>query len=350
MIAASLPETGTLMDAFYSRDASYDGLFYTGVRTTGIFCRPSCPARKPKRENVEFFPTARDAMFAGYRPCRRCRPLEAPGQAPAWLSGLLEAVDDAPERRWTDADLRAHGVHPDRVRRWFKANHGMTFHAYARARRLATALERIRDGDRIVKTALDHGYESLSGFNTAIRELVGSSPTESRAVTTVVLRRIATPLGPMVAGSIDGDICFLEFADRRMLERQLKTLSRRLRCRFLPGMSPVLDSLARELDAYFDGRLEQFTVPLRVPGTDFQRAVWNALAEIPYGQTRSYADIAESLGRPTAVRAVACANGDNRIAIAIPCHRVIGKDGSLTGYGGSLWRKQRLLELERGAG
>ena len=115
-------------------------------------------------------------------------------------------------------------------------------------------------------------------------------------------------------------------------------------------MSPVLDSLARQLDDYFRGRLVRFTVPLRVPGTDFQRAVWTALAEIPYGQTCSYEDIAKSLGRPTAVRAVARANGDNRIAIVIPCHRVIGKDGSLTGYGGSLWRKQRLLELERGAG
>jgi len=346
MIAASLPETDTLMDAFYSRDASYDGLFYTGVRTTGIFCRPSCSARKPKRENIEFFPTARDAMFAGYRPCQRCHPLEAPGEAPAWLAGLLAAIDAEPERRWTDADLRAHGVQPDRARRWFKANHGMTFHAYARARRLGTALARIRDGGSVVAAAYDHGYESLSGFNSAVRELVGASPSESRALTTVVLKRITTPLGPMIAGSIDDDVCFLEFADRRMFERQLKTLSRRLGCRYLPGTSPVIEALSRELEAYFAGRLRQFSVPLRAPGTDFQRAVWDALREIPCGQTRSYADIATAIGQPTATRAVARANGDNRLAIVIPCHRVIGKDGSLTGYGGSLWRKQRLLELE----
>jgi AraC family transcriptional regulator of adaptative response/methylated-DNA-[protein]-cysteine methyltransferase len=346
MIAASLPETGTLMDAFYSRDASYDGLFYTGVRTTGIFCRPSCPARKPKRENIEFFATARDAMFAGFRPCRRCRPLESPGETPGWLAALVDAVDAEPERRWTDADLRSHGVHPDRVRRWFKANHGMTFHAYARARRLGTALQRIREGDRVVVAAHDHGYESLSGFNTAVRELIGASPRGSRALATVVLRRLTTPLGPMIAGSIDGDVCLLEFADRRMLERQIKTLSRRLRCRFLPGTSAVLDILAHEIDAYFEGSLRRFSVPLRAPGTDFQRAVWEALAGIPYGETRSYADVAASLDQPSAVRAVARANGDNRLAILIPCHRVIGKDGSLTGYGGKLWRKQRLLELE----
>lgn len=335
------------MDAFYSRDASYDGVFFTGVRTTGIFCRPSCAARKPKPENVEFFQTARDAMFAGYRACQRCHPLEAPGETPAWLGGLIEAVDADPARRWTDEDLRAHGVHPDRVRRWFKAHHGMTFHAYARARRLGTALERIRDGDRVVSAALDHGYESLSGFNTAVRGLIGAPPTASGELATVILRRIMTPLGPMLAGAAGSKLCFLEFADRRMLERQLATLAKRLGCHFLPGNAPVLELLNEQLDAYFAGRLRRFGVPLHAPGTEFQRAVWDRLLEIPYGETRSYADIADVLGRPTATRAVARANGANRIAILIPCHRVIGKDGSLTGYAGSLWRKQRLLELEQ---
>ena len=348
MIAASLPETGTLMDAFFSRDSSYDGVFYTGVRTTGIFCRPSCSARKPKPENIEFFQTARDAMFAGYRACQRCHPLEAPGETPVWLAELIEAVDADPARRWTDEDLRALGVHPDRVRRWFKAHHGMTFHAYARARRLGTALERIREGDRVVSAALDHGYESLSGFNAAVRGLIGASPTASGDLATVILRRVTTPLGPMLAGAAGTKLCFLEFADRRMLERQLATLARRLECRFLPGNAPVLQLLNEQLDAYFAGRLQRFNVPLQAPGTEFQRAVWDRLLEIPYGETRSYADIAQVLGQPTATRAVARANGTNRIAILIPCHRVIGKDGSLTGYGGSLWRKQRLLELEQG--
>ena len=209
------------MDAFYSRDASYDGVFYTGVRTTGIFCRPSCSARKPKPENIEFFQTARDAMFAGYRACQRCHPLEAPGETPAWLGELVEAVDAEPARRWTDEDLRALGVHPDRVRRWFKTHHGMTFHAYARARRLGTALERIREGDRVVSAALDHGYESLSGFNAAVRGLIGAPPTASGELATVILRRVTTPLGPMLAGAVGAELCFLEFADRRMLERQL---------------------------------------------------------------------------------------------------------------------------------
>jgi len=335
------------MDAFYSRDASYDGVFYTGVRTTGIFCRPSCSARKPKPENIEFFQTARDAMFAGYRACQRCHPLEAPGATPTWLVELIDAVDADPARRWTDRDLRALGLHPDRVRRWFKTHHGMTFHAFARAQRLGTALERIREGDRVVSAALDHGYESLSGFNAAVRSLIGAPPTASGSLATVMLRRVTTPLGPMLAGSVGSKLCFLEFSDRRMLERQLATLAKRLDCRFLPGNAPVLDRLDEQLEAYFAGRLRQFDVPLSAPGTEFQRAVWDRLLEIPHGETRSYADIAQALGRPTATRAVARANGTNRIAILIPCHRVIGKDGSLTGYGGSLWRKQRLLELER---
>jgi AraC family transcriptional regulator of adaptative response/methylated-DNA-[protein]-cysteine methyltransferase len=348
MVAASLPETGALMDAFYSRDASYDGVFYTGVRTTGIFCRPSCSARKPKPENIEFFQTARDAMFAGYRACRRCHPLEAPGETPAWLGALIEAVDADPARRWTDEDLRSLGIHPDRVRRWFKANHGMTFHAYARARRLGTALERIREGDRVVSAALDHGYESLSGFNAAVRGLIGAPPTASGELATVILRRITTPLGPMLAGAVGTKVCFLEFADRRMLEHQLAALAKRLECRYLPGNAPVLQALNEQLDAYFSGRLQCFDVPLESPGTEFQQAVWGQQLKIPYGETRSYADVAEALGRPTATRAVARANGTNRLAILIPCHRVIGKDGSLTGYAGSLWRKQWLLELEQG--
>lgn len=336
------------MDAFYSRDASYDGVFYAGVRTTGIFCRPSCSARKPKPENIEFFRTARDAMFAGYRACRRCHPLEVPGETPSWLGGLIEAVNADPARRWTDEDLSALGVHPDRARRWFKAHHGMTFHAYARARRLGTALERIREGDRVVSAALDHGYESLSGFNAAVRGLIGAPPTASGELLTVTLRRVTTPLGPMLAGAVGDEVCFLEFADRRMLERQLGTLAKRLGCRYLPGNAPVLELLNEQIAAYFAGRLRRFEVPLQVPGTDFQKDVWTQLLKIPYGETLSYAEVAEALGQPTATRAVARANGMNRIAILIPCHRVIGKDGSLTGYGGSLWRKQRLLELEQG--
>jgi AraC family transcriptional regulator of adaptative response/methylated-DNA-[protein]-cysteine methyltransferase len=343
-----LPPIDQMYEAVLRRDASFDGVFFTAVTTTGIFCRPTCPARKPARDNVEFFPSPRDALFAGYRPCRRCRPLEPAGAAPDWLRPLLDAVQESPEQRWKDTDLRSRGIEPSRVRRWFKEQYGMTFHAYQRGIRLGRALGQLREGRPVTSTAFDSGWESLSGFNDAIRRLAGKTPTASRSTTIVHLTRFLTPLGPMVAGSVDDAICLLEFSDRRMLERQLARISSLLKCTIVPGTTTVLAQLEEELDQYFRGLRQQFTVPLVTPGSEFQQSVWNALLKIPYGQTRSYAQQAALVGRPDAVRAVARANGDNRIAIVIPCHRVIGADGQLTGYGGGLWRKKWLLDLETG--
>jgi AraC family transcriptional regulator of adaptative response/methylated-DNA-[protein]-cysteine methyltransferase len=240
------------------------------------------------------------------------------------------------------------GLEPARVRRWFKDQYGMTFHAYQRGIRLGRALGQLREGRPVTSTAFETGWESLSGFNDAVRRLVGNSPTSSRSTVLLHLTRFLTPLGPMVAGSVDDAICLLEFSDRRMLERQLKRLGNLLRCTAVPGVTPVLRQLEQELVRYFNGQLRKFTVPLLTPGSEFHRAVWDALLQIPYGETRSYAQQAVLVGRPDAVRAVARANGDNRIAIVIPCHRVIGADGKLTGYGGGLWRKQRLLDIETG--
>lgn len=335
-----------MVEAFLTGNAAYDGVFYTAVRTTGIFCRPACPARKPRPEHVEFFGTTRDALFSGYRPCKRCRPLEPSGSPPAWLNDLLTELDDDPVRKWTDADLRRRGLHPDRVRRWFQKHHGMTFHAYGRARRLGLALEKIREGSRVTSTAFEHGYESLSGFNEAFRQVLGGSPSDARHDTVITVGRILTPLGPMVAGATAEAVFFLEFSDRRRLPVQLDRLRARLACTLVPGENRLLGDLDEQLHAYFEGDLREFEVPLAAPGSAFQETVWEALRQIPYGETRSYADIARSIGRPSAVRAVARANGDNRLAILIPCHRVIGSDGRLTGYGGGLWRKKRLLELE----
>jgi AraC family transcriptional regulator of adaptative response/methylated-DNA-[protein]-cysteine methyltransferase len=335
-----------MLKAFQARNARYDGVFYTGVRTTGIFCRPVCPARKPKPEHVEFFATVRDALYSGYRPCRRCRPLEPSGSPPTWLRGLLREMDSEPGRRWTDRDLRDRGLHPDRVRRWFQRNHGMTFHAYGRGRRLGLALEQIREGSGVSTTAYQHGYESLSGFNAAFRQLLGGAPRDLTGDTVLQVTRVLTPLGPMIAGGTDEALYFFEFSDRRRLEKQLERLRTRLGCVFVPGSNPILEQTGSEIEAYFAGDLMEFSIPLAAPGTEFQRDVWDRLLEIPYGETRSYADVARAIGRPTAVRAVARANGDNRMAIFIPCHRVVGSDGRLTGYGGGLWRKQRLLDLE----
>jgi len=348
MMNIELPPRDEMWAAFTARNPDYDGVFITAVTTTGIFCRPTCPARKPMPENVQFYRSAGDALVAGFRPCKRCRPMLPDGDAPAWVGELLAAVEADPVRRWTDQDLRERGLEPERVRRWFQKHHGMTFHAYHRSRRLGLALGQIRGGSDVTTTAFDHGYDSLSGFNEAFRQLFGQPP--SRATAPVVcIDRVPTPLGPMVVGATDEHLCLLEFGERRMLATQLERLRRRLACTMVAGRNKIVDCVSDELEAYFSGRLQDFSVPLIDPGTDFQRNVWQELRAIPYGTTASYRDIAERMGRPTAVRAVARANGDNRLAIIIPCHRVIGSDGSLTGYGGGLWRKKRLLEIEGAA-
>jgi AraC family transcriptional regulator of adaptative response/methylated-DNA-[protein]-cysteine methyltransferase len=337
-----------MVRAFLARDAAYVGIFFTGVRSTGVFCRVGCPARTPRENQLEFFASTRDALYAGFRPCKRCRPIEPAGATPDWLNALLNAIDGKPELRWTDADIRALNVEPDRVRRWFQRNHGMTFHAYARARRLGLALTQIRQGSSVVNAALDHGYDSISGFNEAFRQILGTNPRTAKGSTVVHIARMTTPLGPMVAAATEDALCLLEFADRRMLELQFRRVRRYFDAFFIPSSNAILQKLTRELDQYFDGKRKQFTVPLSVPGSEFQKSVWERLKIIPYAETKSYREIATELGAPNSVRAVARANGDNRIAIIIPCHRVIGSNGDLTGYGGGLWRKRRLLEIESG--
>ena len=333
--------------ALLERDATFDGIFYVGVKTTRIFCRSACHARTPKRENVEFYASPHDALYAGYRPCLRCRPLDRGRAAPPLVEDLLAAVEADPAGRLREADLLRLGIDPSTARRQFQRYCGMSFHAYQRARRMGLALTGVRQGKSMLDLQLDHGFESASGFREAFTKLFGTAPSQARDVDCLFAKWLQTPLGPMLALADDGGLYLLEFVDRRGLERELQILRGRLRRHIVPGEHPYLDRLARELDAYFAGRLCLFTTPLQLAGTTLQRAVWEALLRIAPGTTRSYADIATAVGRPGAVRAVGRANGDNRLAIIVPCHRVIGSDGTLTGYGGGLWRKQWLLEHER---
>ncbi len=339
-----------MLEAFLSGDPAFDGIFVTAVRTTGIFCRPSCRARKPRAKNVTFYGSPRDALAAGYRPCRRCRPLEPTGRPPDWLGPLLREVEEDPTRRWKDSDLRARGLAPERVRRWFRRHHGMTFHAYSRARRLGSALGSVRGGAEVTRAAYESGWESLSGFQEAFRRWFGESPTAAAGKALIHVDRISTPLGPMLVGATDEALCLLEFTDRRALERQVRRVAARLCAAYVPGGNALVTRVADEVEEYFEGRRRRFDVPLAPAGTPFQTEVWEALRAIPYGETRSYAQVAAAIGRPNAVRAVGTANGSNALAIVIPCHRVVGADGKLAGYGGGVWRKRRLLELERAHG
>jgi len=245
------------------------------VRTTNVFCRPGCPAPAPKPGNVERYATARQALFAGYRPCLRCRPLVGARPAP------------------TDAELR-------------------------RAERLRPVLRAARETRRA-----------------------------RRGRDAVVFRMLATPLGPMLAGATDDGICLLEFTDRPMLPTQLAVLSRRLRRPAVAGRHPLLDVLQDQLFAYFAGKRLTFDLPLIAPGSSFQERTWAALRGIAPGSTISYEELAIEAGRPGAQRAAGTANGANRLAVLVPCHRVVRKGGELGGYGGGLWRKAWLLDHER---
>lgn len=343
----TLPPLAEMERAVDASDASYDGIFFVAVRTTGIFCRPSCPARKPLAKNREYYATARAAIFAGYRPCKRCRPLETDGRPPEWVARLLAAVERDPQARWRDQDLRQLAIDPARARRYFHQHYGMTFHAYCRGRRMGEALHQIKNGARLDDVALGNGYESHSGFREAFARTFGRPPGQGRTAGCVVVTWVESPLGPLLMGATDDGVCLLEFTDRRALETQLSAVRRHFASAIVPGEHKQLLRLQDELKRYFAGSLREFTVPLVYPGTPFQRKVWEQLRKIPYGETRSYEDIARAVGTPSAQRAVGTANGLNRIAIVIPCHRVVNKSGRLGGYGGGLWRKQFLLDLER---
>jgi AraC family transcriptional regulator, regulatory protein of adaptative response / methylated-DNA-[protein]-cysteine methyltransferase len=342
-----LPPRTEMQRAFFFKDSSYNGVFFTAVRTTGIFCLPSCPARRPNAENIEFFASAREALAAGYRPCKRCSPMRANGSPPEWVQPLLRLAENPPDRRVKETDVRELGIDPVRARRYFMHQYGMTFHAYCRAHRMGNALESIRNGMTLDEAIGESGYESHSGFRDAFQRVFGDAPARSRARGCILATWLETPLGPMVAGANRDGVCLLEFTDRRMLETQFVTVRRRFRSSVVPGTNEHLEQLKDELARYFATQLVRFTVPLVYPGTPFEERVWSELLRIPYGETRSYEELAAAVDAPNGARAVGAANGRNRICIVIPCHRVINKNGELSGYGGGVWRKRLLLESER---
>jgi len=317
-----------------------------GVKTTGIFCRLTCPARKPKRTNVVFFECKDAAQEAGFRPCLRCKPLDIKRPASGALEILRDSIKAEPDRRWNTEDLKALGYDPSTVRRAFQREYGVTFVQYARSQRLGLAVATLRQGGSVMDAQLDAGYESGSGFRDAVSRLIGDAPMRTTARQILTAQWLDTPIGAMLGVADDAGVHLLEFAERKALPNEIE----RLRKRVGPisfGRHPMLDGLAEQVERYFSGSLSSFTVPVVQKGTAFESRVWDALRQIPSGETRSYGALARAMDRPEAVRAVARANGANQVAIIVPCHRVIGADGSMTGYGGKIWRKQWLLEHER---
>lgn len=333
--------------ALLNRESDYVGIFYVGVKTTWVFCIATCRARKPKFENVEFYSTFKAALDAGFRPCKVCRPTENANQAPESVARAIRMVREHPKEKISDYQLRQYQISPDLVRRWFKKNYAMTFQAFQRMYRINSAFLELKGGARATDAAFDSGYESLSGFGYAYKKLLGDSPRHSVGKNIILISRLTTPLGPMFVCATELGVCLLEFVDRRMLETEFNDIQRLLNAKIIAGENQHIKQVKQELDEYFQGRRKVFDVALDSPGTDFQRSVWQCLQSIPYGETTTYQRQAERLDRPMAIRAIGSANGMNRVAIIVPCHRVIGKDGSLVGYGGGLERKRWLIEHER---
>ncbi|WP_275891099.1 bifunctional transcriptional activator/DNA repair enzyme AdaA [Gluconobacter frateurii] len=342
-----LPDPETLYAALLSRNESFDGQAFVCVSSTGVFCRLTCPARKPKREHCTFYQTIGECIEAGFRPCKRCHPLQAAALADPAISTLLQSLESQPDVRWSEDHIVRMGYDPSTIRRSFKRQFGMTFLEMARQRRLREGFETLAGGGKVITAQHEASFESASAFRSAFARLLGSTPADLRPNKPLQATWIPTPLGDMIAVSSRSHLHLLEFLDRKALPTELKRLHQSSNGGIGIGRLPPSEQAASELTAYFSARSESFQTPLALNGTPFTRQVWNALQTIPAGETRSYSEIARQIGRPSAVRAVARANGANQIALMIPCHRVIGADGSLTGYAGGLWRKQRLIEIER---
>jgi AraC family transcriptional regulator of adaptative response/methylated-DNA-[protein]-cysteine methyltransferase len=342
-----LPPTEMMYRALVDRDSNFEGIFFVGVRTTGIFCRPTCTAKKPARENVDFFATQSEALEGGYRPCLRCHPMDPNQRPPRLIERLRTEVERAPGGRLTDKELAALAIDPSTARRQFKRHYGMTFQGYHRARRMGLALSEVRQGSRVDQVRNGSGFESESGFREAFTKVFGEPPSNAKTRAALFAERIDTPLGPMIAVADDEGLRLLEFIDRRATERELSILRKRLRTNVVPGEHWHLKPVRSQLADYFSGTNLTFDIPLAPVGSLFQLSAWKILQSIPLGETRSYSWMAKRLGDENARRAVGRANGTNMICIIIPCHRVIRADGTLCGYGGGLWRKKWLLDHER---
>src|SRR3954468_10575858 len=230
-----LPPAETMYRALVNRDRSFEGIFYIGVRTTGIFCRPTCAAKKPARENVDFFATSSEALESGYRPCLRCHPMDPNQRAPKLIERLRAEVERAPGGRLTDKELAGLSIDPSTARRQFKRHYGMTFQAYHRARRMGLALRQVRKGRRVDEAKDGSGFGSASGFREAFTKIFGDSPTAAKSRDCMFAERLETPLGAMLAVADDSGLRLLEFADRRALETELAALRQRLKTNVVPG-------------------------------------------------------------------------------------------------------------------
>ena len=342
-----IPSDDVLYKALIERDPSYEGFAYVGVKSTGIFCKLTCPARKPKKENSTFHSSIASALEAGFRPCKRCRPMAAGLTREPIIDTLLDELEKNPDKKWSEGIIAGLGFDPSTVRRAFRRQFGITFLEIARLRRIGRSIESLTVGSKVIDAQLSANYDSGSGFRNAISKHIGVSPKNANNKFFLKADWIETPIGTMIAIADKYSLYLLEFLDRKALPGEMEKLKKITNSEIVMGREEPIDLVEKELNLYFAGKILSFNTPLAEFGSRFTREVWDALRSIPVGELRSYSDIAQAIGSTSACRAVARANGANQISILIPCHRVIGADGTLTGYGGGLWRKKWLIEHER---
>ena len=325
------------------RDKAYDGRFITGVLTTGIYCRPSCAARHPLRENVRFFTDGAAARAAGLRPCKRCLPDDVARDEAAVIAAI-QAIQ-ASEEPLALADLaRRTGYSPTHFQRVFTRHTGLSPAAYARALREERARQALSEGNRVTDAIYDAGFSGPSRFYDNMEGRMGmtaSAWVNGGKGASIHWAIVPTSLGDMLVAATDKGVCRLSFAEGR------EALESRFPAAELVEGGEEFAALLKDVIAAVEAPTQGFDhIPLDVKGTAFQEAVWRELRKIPAGETRSYSDIAAAVGKPNAVRAAGSANGANNVAVLIPCHRVVRSDGTLGGYAYGLPIKQELLKRE----
>jgi AraC family transcriptional regulator of adaptative response/methylated-DNA-[protein]-cysteine methyltransferase len=338
-------------EAVQRRDATLDGTFFFGVMTTGVYCRPSCPARRPLRQNVRFYGTPAEAERDGLRPCLRCRPLVAGKDSR--VPDLCRYIEEHSDETLDLAELAARvGLSRYHLQRSFKAAVGVSPRQYAEACRLRRLKQNLRKSTDVTEAIYDAGFGSASRVYERADTRLGMTPKEYRqggegvAISYVT---VVSPVGRMMIGATDRGICSLQFgeSEKELLDGLRKEYpAAEIGPMAMPD-APELEQWVRALNEHLAGNRPKLELPLDIRGTAFQMQVWNYLQSIPYGEVQSYSEVAAGIGKPSAVRAVAQACAQNRVAIVIPCHRVIRGTGELGGYRWGVARKRTLIDTER---
>ena len=332
-------------EAFERRDRSFDGRLIVAVKTTGIYCKPSCAARRPRRENVEFLGDGESARAAGYRPCLRCKPDQV-GRDREALAKAVKLIETAEVQPSLEELARTVGYAPHHFQRLFTRDMGVSPAAYGRAVRARRAEDRLEEGASVTDAIYEAGYSGPSRFYAETGKRLGMTPSAWRdggRGETIRWTVVESVLGPMLVAATAKGICRLTFDEGEEALRRVFP-----KATLVPDDGSMAELVSGALMAV-ERPLAMPDLPLDVAGTAFQEAVWRELRKIPPGETRSYAEIAAAVGRPGAIRAAGSANGANHVSVLIPCHRVVRTDGSLGGYAHGLERKRRLLEAEGAA-